>query len=308
MASAPIGLLVKSYADDFIYAQRLVASLDRHNVEGLPTWIVVPDTDIPLFSPMARENRHIIGESVFDEHLVTEPLNGLRAGYVNQEIIKLAFAELGLVDNYFTVDSDALIVRDFGKADFMLDEKTPFTILGEDNDLRVDRDYYERYWLAREKSLRIIQSEVGLSDPRMLTCHGHQIMSAAVLRSLREDFLAQRGWDYRDMLARAPYEYSWYNFWLQAKQPIPIAVREPLIKVLHSQEQHVQYAMAGTTLNDVARGYVGIVVNSNFARTWNMNMNHDEDAAETLARYLPWSTLVDSVRVKARAAIRGRFA
>jgi len=302
-----IGILVKSYRDDFTYAERLMVSLDRHNREQLPTWIVVPDEDIPLFAVFERDHRSVIGESTFAEHLVDAPIGDLRTGYANQEIIKLAFAELGLVDNYFTLDSDAIVLRDFGRADFMVDDDTPFTVLVEDNDLKVDRDYFEQYWEAREASLRKIQTEVGLTDSRILTCHGHQIMSARALRSLREDFLAPRGWTYKEMLAVSPYEYSWYNFWLQAHRPIPIHIREPLIKVLHSVDQHVQFAMANITPEDVARGYLGIVVNSNFARSWGMDVHAEEDPATTLARYLPWKLLLQSVQVKTKAAIRGRL-
>lgn len=307
MSTAPIGLLVKSYGGDLPYARRLMASLDRHNVEQLPTWIVVPDEDMPAFRDFVTPTRHLMGESTFAQHLVSEPIGELRTGYANQEIVKLAFAELGLVENYFTIDSDAVLVRDFGADDFLFDDTTPFTVLVEDNDLKVDRAYYEQYWVSREASLRRIQAEVGLDDSRILTCHGHQILNATVLRSMREEFLAPRGWTYADMLAVSPYEYSWYNFWLQAAQPIPIHIREPLIKVLHTAEQHLEYALANVTPADVARGYLGIVVNSNFARTWGMDVHHDEDAATTIARYLPWSTLLDSVKVKTKAAIKGRL-
>lgn len=304
---ASIGLLVKSYRGDLPYAKRLMESLDRHNVTQMPTWVVVPQDDVPLFAKFASPHREVISQAALEEHLVDGPIGDLRTGYANQEIVKLSFWELELVDNYFTIDSDAIVVRDFDRTDFMYDDDTPFTVLVEDNDLKVDRDYYDQYWQRREASLRHIQAEVGLNDPRILTCHGHQIMSGITLRSLRDDFLNPRGWTYRDMLAAAPYEYSWYNFWLQAKQPIPIHIREPLIKVLHSAEQHVHYAMANVTLADVARGYLGIVVNSNFARTWGENVYAEEKPSTTIARYLPWSTLLDSVKVKTASAIAGRL-
>jgi hypothetical protein len=302
-----IGLLVKSYSGDARYARRLMSSIERHNVERLPVWVVVPDADVPLFREFVHADYQLLAESIFAQHLVDEPIGELRVGYANQEIIKLAFAELGLAANYFTVDSDAVFVRDFGRDDFMFDAHTPYTVLVEDNDLKVDPDYYRNYWVGRDAALRRIQQEVGLNDRRMLTCHGHQILSAEVLRSLREDFLAPRGWRYQDMLAIAPYEYSWYNFWLQATKPIPIHIREPLIKVLHSADQHLVYAMAGITPEDVARGYLGIVVNSNFARTWGMDVHHDEPPAATIARYLSWSTLLESARIKTASALKGRL-
>jgi hypothetical protein len=302
-----IGILVKSYGPDFAYAERLMASLDRHNVTRIPTWIVVPDEDISDFLPFENDHRHLIGESNFAHLLADEPIGGLAPGYANQEIVKLSFWELGLVDNYFAVDSDAVFVRDFGRSDLMFDDETPFTVLVEDNDLKVDSDYFERYWLARESSLKVIQFEMGMEDRRLLTCHGHQIMSGKVLRSLREDFMESRGWTYRDLLQRAPYEFSWYNMWLQHSQTIPIYAREPLIKVLHSADDHLRYAITGTTLADVSRGYLGIVVNSNFARTWGTDVAADEDSAVTISRYLSWSLIMRAVRIKARAALKSRF-
>ena len=304
---ASLGILVKSYQQDLSYADRLMESLDKHNVTEIPTWIVVPDTDRPLFAKYERPHRQVLSESMFARHLVSEPIGGLRVGYANQEIVKLAFWELGLVDNYFTVDSDAVFVRDFDSSDLMFDATTPYTVLVEDNDLKVDPDYFTRYWTTREASLKVIQAEIGFHDPRLLTCHGHQIMSAAVLRSLRDEFLQPRGWTYRDMLAVSPYEFSWYNMWLQYRGCIPIYAREPLIKVLHSAEEHLHYSMAGITLEDVARGYLGIVVNSNFARTWGDDVKADDDPATSVARYLSWNLLLRAVRVKARAAIKGRF-
>lgn len=304
---ASVGLLLKSYAGDLAYAERLVASLDRHNVERLPTWIVVPDSDLELFAHLTGPERHLIAESALDQHLVTSPIGDLRTGYANQEIIKLAFWELGLVDVYLPIDSDAVIVRDFGRADLMYDHDTPFTVLVEDNDLKVDPRYFHDTWVGRERALRRIQEEVGLADRRLLTSHGHQVMSSRVLRSLRDDFMAARGWSYADLLGVSPYEFSWYAFWLQASGVMPIHVREPLIKVLHTADQHLEYAMAGITPVDVARGYLGIVVNSNFARSWGDDVRHDEDAADTIARYVPWGTLLRSVRRKAVQAACGRI-
>lgn len=301
-----VGLLVKSYRDDLPLAERLVASLDRHNVERLPTWIVVPDADVALFAHLAGEGREVLPESLLGQYLVDQPVAGIRPGYINQEIVKLAFWELGLADNVFTIDSDAVMVRDFGAADLMFDATTPYSILVEDNDLRIDPDYFATYWQGREASLHRIQDLMDFHDPRMLTCHGHQVLSSAVLRSLKAGFLEPRGWTYADMLAESPYEYSWYNFWLQKSRVIDIQMREPLMKVVHSAQQHVELAMRGITPADVARGYIGIVVNSNFARSWGA-VTHDEQPEETLARYLPWSTLLGAVRVKTRSAIRGRL-
>ena len=297
------GILIKSFADDAPSAARLIDSVRRYNVEDIPVWLVVPDDDVWLFSEMSNGAAQVLVESEFGLHLVDEPVSGVRSGYINQEIVKLAFWELGLVANYLPVDSDAVFLRPFGVSDFMHSKDVPYTVLLEDRDLQVDSDYFATHWQGREKVLRHIQAEVGLEDPRLLTCHGHQVLSSIVLRSLNEDFLEPRGWSYARMLAEGPYEFSWYNFWLQKTKDIPIELREPYFKVIHSAKQHTDMLIEGVTLEDVARGYLGIIVNSNFAKAWN-DVHHQTSRADALSGYLSWSMLASIAGAKVRRVFR----
>ena len=300
-----LGLLLKSYAGDRAIAERLVTSIRKYNQDDLPLWIVVPDSDVTRFQPLEGEGITVLSEEAFRPHLVDEPVAGIRPGYINQQIVKLAFWELGLVDNYFVLDSDLEFVRPFHRGDLMHDDTTPFTVLVEDTEMRVEPRYYDQYWRGREETLRAAMEVVGLQDTRLLTCHNHQVFSSAVLRSLKEDFLEPRGWSYRDLMEVAPYEFAWYNFWLQKSRVIPIHMREPLVKMFHHEGQHLEYAMRGITTDDIARGYIGVVVNSNFARSWG-DVQAQESSAETLARYVDWKTLTEAVRLKAAAAARRR--
>lgn len=300
-----LGLLLKSYEGDRAIAERLITSIWQYNQDDLPLWIVVPESDVTSFQVLEGEGITVLSEEVFRPYLVDEPVTGIRPGYINQQIVKLAFWELGLVDNYFVLDSDLEFVRPFSRGDLMHDATTPFTVLVEDNELRVEPRYYKQYWRGREETLRAAMEVVGLQDTRLLTCHNHQVFSSAVLRSLKEDFLEPRGWSYRDLMEVAPYEFAWYNFWLQKSQIIPIHVREPLVKMFHHEGQHLEYAMRGITTDDIARGYIGVVVNSNFAKSWG-DVQAQESSAETLARYVDWKTLTEAVRLKATAAARRR--
>lgn len=259
-------ILVKSYRDDLAYAERLLDSFGRHNPEGIPLFLVVPDEDLEAFGHVAGPRVTLLGESTFSSHLVSEPLNGYEAGYINQEIVKLAFWETALADNYLCLDSDAEIVRDISVHDFMADAETPYTFLSEDAELRVEPEYYEAHWRSRETLLERIRQEIGLTETRLLTVHGHAVFSARVLQAFRDRFLLPRGWDYKDALAVAPYEPTWYNMWLLKDQTIPIVMREPVIKTFHNATQQLDYVLRGVTTEDVARGYVAIVVNSNYSR------------------------------------------
>ena len=261
-----IALLVKSYAGDFDYARRLIESIRKHNVQSLETYMVVPEADLQQFQSLTSEKIHLLSEEILAEHLVTEETAGFRPGYINQEIIKLSFWELGLADNYFCIDSDAVFVRDFYRTDFMAKPGIPFTFLTEDRALQVEPTYYQETWINRQKSLERIREAINYQGPWLLTVHGHAVFSAKVLSSFKSDFLQPKGWDYRDALAVAPYEPTWYNTWLLHSQVIEVIAREPIVKTFHNSTQHLDYLLQGVTNEDLARGYLAVVVNSNYSR------------------------------------------
>lgn len=261
-----IALLVKSYSDDFEYAKRLLDSIREHNIESIPTFLVVPELDVPLFRPLEATGITLLSEELLAEHLVHQETAGFRPGYINQEIIKLAFWQLGLADNYFCVDSDAIFICDFTRADFMAEPGVPFTFLTEDRELQVEPSYYQETWVNRQKSLEKIKDAVGYQGRWMLTVHGHAVFSSKVLASFKHDFLEPRGWDYRDALALSPYEPTWYNTWLLHSQSIKVIAREPIVKTFHNSIQHLNYVLQGIGEQDLARGYIAVVVNSNYSR------------------------------------------
>ena len=303
---ATLALLLKSYSGDFAYAQRLVNSFLRHNAEGLTLYVVVPESDLAQFTTLAGPNVEPLSEAALGQYLTDVPVHGMRPGYINQEIIKLAFWELGLAENYFCVDSDAEFIRDFGFSDFMANETTPYTVLVEDKELLVEPRYYEQYWQTRENEIRHIQELVGLDTRVIRTCHGHQVFSAAVLRSFKSDFLEPRGWSYVDALAESPYEFSWYNMWLQKVQTIEIHAREPLVKVFHHEGHHLEYILRGVTQADIARGYLAVVVNSNYSRDLGV-VDSSASKPESLSRYLSYGEVGQLLASKFKDTFRRRL-
>ena len=299
------GILVKSYAPDHHYVARLVRSLHQHNINSIPIFIIVPDSELPLFAEFEGAEIAVLGESVLAEHLVTEPLAGFSPGYINQEIIKLSFWETGLADNYLCLDSDAEFVRDFTFSDFMFDENTPYTFLTEDAELIAEPEYFANSWQGRANKLRLIKEAVGVAGPRLLTVHGHAVFSSAVLKSFKKNFLQPRGWLYRDAVELSPYEPTWYNMWLQRDHTIPIHVREPNIKTFHNATQHLAYVLRGVTPNDVARGFVAVVVNSNYSRG-NGVISLDEPLHLALASYLPTSEILKAICYRVRWCLTPR--
>ena len=299
-------MLLKSFADDFDYAQRLIVSFRKFNADNVHLYCVVPPADLSRFEVFRGPDVTVLAESELGQYLVDKPVHGMRAGYINQEIVKLSFWELELTENYFCVDSDAEFIRPFHRSDFMVDEHTPYTVLVEDNELKVEPRYYREYWQQREIELRQIQDLVGLDSKVVRTCHGHQIFSAKVLRSFKTEFLDARGWSYADALEAAPYEFTWYNMWLQKSQEIEIHQREPLVKVFHNESQHLEYVMRGVTTADIARGYVALVVNSNYARDVGV-VPAETSKPDYLARYLSYGEVAQLIASKAKDTFQRRF-
>ncbi len=262
-----IVFLLKTYIDDLEYVKRLILSYKKYNVDNIHLYISAPQSDIIPFEKFTNKNITVISDESVTSDLVNDySVSNIRPGYINQEIIKLAFWEKGICENYLCLDSDGEFIRNFFIKDFMYDSETPYTILVEDNELKVDPKYYKEHWFGREKSIRKIQQAIGLDDRRILTCHGFAILSAKVLKSLYENYLLPNKLKYKDLLKISPYEFSWYNMWLQKDKTISIHFREHIFKYFHNKDQHLEYIKKGISLEDISRSYVGVVINSNYSR------------------------------------------
>lgn len=273
-----IAILLKSFIGDINYVERSILSYKKYNVDNIPLYIVVPETDVSRFNKFIDRNIDLLSDESITNQLVNDnSVCGIRPGYVNQEIIKLAFWEKSLCQNYFCLDSDGVFIRNFFISDFMYSDTVPYTILVEDNELAVEPEYFKAYWCEREKKIRRIQHEIGLTEKRMLTCHGFAILSCKVLESLYNNYMVPHNYSYKDLLIISPYEFSWYNMWLQKDKTIPIEFREHVFKYFHHKNHHLEYLRKGITLRDISRGYIGVTINSNYSRDFGVVSYEDGD-------------------------------
>lgn len=254
---------LKTYREDKLRVRKLIDSWNRYNVEHLKMFIMCPRSDVYEFKNLENENIEVIEEELIKTSLFTEDTQWSK-GYLNQEIFKLAFWELGLCENYQCIDSDALFIRPFYIKDFMYDEDTPYTVLIQDNDLKSDTYYNKLYWNGRMKWLVKIEDALDYHPYKLLTCHGFQIFSSKVLKSFKRDYLEANGYTYRDIINIAPYEFTWYNLWIQKSEVIPIKICEPNFKTFHLKQHHIHDVLRGMKIEDWSKGYLGIVVNSNY--------------------------------------------
>ncbi len=265
-------VMLKTYRNDFLSVKRLLESFNKYNKDNIPLYVVLPEADKEYFTTqmgdLLKNPERVLEEEIyFGKYLDYEDLSGrfekyMTNGYLNQQIVKLAFWECGLCENYFCIDSDSYFIRDFYLKDFMFDENTPYTILIEDNDLKADPFYYYKYWThSREMMIPNIQRELEMGERRLLTCHGFQIFSAKVLEDFKKRYMDVNHYSYSKILEICALEFSWYNLWIQKEHPIPIHNCEPLFKTFHTEAQYVMTWLSGVETADLKRSYIGIVMN-----------------------------------------------
>lgn len=264
-----IVFLLKTYARDIMYAQRLIESYEKYNVDQIPLYIVVDREDLDVFNNgfTKRKNITVLCKDVINVEFADEYNNGtgITDGYINQEIVKLAFWELGLAENYFCLDSDAVFVRNFGTGDFIASDGYPYTVLYDDNRLVIDGEYYSIFWESRTSALEKIKSKYMIED-RMSTCHGFQIMNREALSHLKTYFMEVNGYQYLDLCKISPYEFSWYTYYVQKENVIPLHVIGELFLTFHLQDDYAWSCIRGISEDAIRRGYLGYVLNSNYTK------------------------------------------
>lgn len=254
---------LKTYKTDRDRVARLIYTYRQYNIDAIPLYLACAGEEQNIFSYLEGADVRIIQEEDICEDVFVEDA-GWSAGYLNQEIYKLAFWEMGLCSNYMCIDSDAVFIRPFYMKDFMYDENTPYTSLEEDNDLKSDVYYNRLYWNSRMERIKKIEDELDYHPHHLLTCHGFQIFSGAVLNSLKNDFMMPHGYTYKNLIEISPYEFTWYNLWLQKTEVISIHPIAYLFKCFHLKQHHIISVLGGMKIEDWAKGYIGIIVNSNY--------------------------------------------
>jgi len=259
----------KTHSKDFKRLKNMLNSFKKYNRDKVLLYISVPQLELDLFMPLKDENIEIMtDESYAEKYFATNTRYGFGISYVNQEICKLCFWEAGFCENYLCIDSDVTFIRDFYISDFMRDEKTPYSVLVMDKDLSVEKRY-QSFWSERQECIIKIFEMVGLNDNRYRTCHGMQCLNKVVLKSLKEDYMQPKGLAYKDLIDIAPLEFTWYNAWLQKSKVIDIVEVEPFFKTFHNNFEYIYSKLQLIETQDLARAYVGIILNSNWAEQIN---------------------------------------
>jgi hypothetical protein len=268
MPARPIVAFCKSYAPDLERCAQLVKSFRRHNRDFDALHLSVPAAERGLF-------RDRLGSEGI-EYLSDEEILGgaLAQSWRSQQLVKLSFGLLDIAENYFWIDSDFVIIRDFAQAEFFAFPGVPFTVAWEFRhnifQQRVLGGDAERQDAERERMVASVQAALALIRDRfgrqgpLLSYGAPAIWSCKVVRALAQTAKGN-GFDFEKMLEIAPFELNWYGEFLMASATIPVIPRDNLALHFTRDYEYENFLKAGWTLADLAReGFLAV----NFASKW----------------------------------------
>lgn len=253
--------LLKTYKADLIAANRLLSSFIEYNYDKIKIYVVAENN---IKKKLIQHNTILfIDELLFDQKFFSKPEKNLNQGYLNQQIIKLSFWELGLSKSYFCIDSDAYFTKTFFLKDFHKNSK-PIAFYSNENELVLDNKYYNFYLKNLIRYREIIKKDLDLKElNNPLNCHGNSTISEEVMRSFKKQILENQNLTYGDLILKAPIEFTWYFYWLQKKEIKQI--KEIPFKIFHTPQQYF-YSLIYSSLEDINRKYLGVLINSNWSK------------------------------------------
>jgi hypothetical protein len=268
MPARPLVAFCKSHGPDLERCAQLVKSFRRHNRDFDALYLSVPQEERKLF-------RERLGSEGI-EYLSDEDILGgtVAQSWRSQQLVKLGFGLLDIAENYFWIDSDFVIIRDFIQAEFFAFPGIPYTVVWEFRpNLFQDRllggatmqqDAEHAQMIAVVRGYLVgIRDHFGRQGP--LLCYGSPaIWSAKVVRGLAEAAKAN-GLDFQGMLEEEPFELNWYGEFLMASKTIPVIPRDNMAVHFTRDYEYENFLKAGLTIVDLAAaGYLAV----GFASRW----------------------------------------
>jgi len=259
-------MFCKTYFKEIKAFDNMLESFNRFNKDNIGLYISVPKSEINLYKKYQSKIIKVIDdESYAGAYFTSNKYWGLPEGYIDQEICKLSFWETGKAENYLCIDSDLYFIRSFYVKDFMFNETVPYSVLVMDKDLHTEH-FYRDFGKWRMGLIKKIFDEVAYDDSRHRTCHGMQVLNSKVLEDFKTNFMMKKKYNYQDLIKISPYEFTWYNVWLQKSQVIPVKAVEPFFKTFHTRIEYIFSRLKKIKESDLAEQYVGIVLNSNWKK------------------------------------------
>jgi hypothetical protein len=271
MTSVPFSLYCKSYRTDAKRTRRLALSVDKFNVDKLPFFVSVPETDMELFQQFLGDTSAIL---ITDESIIAanprldESVISALHGGTSQQIVKSEFWRTGYSDAYLCLDSDSFFIRPFSLDYFISSRGVPFTVIDEahellDTAISLGKISVLENFRRETKSFKNLFDRVGRDysfGPNPV------IWSSAVWKSLEKEYLIPRGMSFYDAIMQAPIDANWYGEALLKYQAIPLIPVQSLFKVYHYAWQLDHDLRSNVGEKELATIYSGVIYQSAWDR------------------------------------------
>jgi Family of unknown function (DUF6492) len=270
-----IYLLCKSYSKDLNRAVRLLRSIEKHNKDKIPFYMVVPEADRSIFEQKIGEiNTHVNWFS--DEQIVNaNPMADINfykeyRGYLSQQIIKSEFWRMFDHENYdityISLDSDCFFIRDFYLSDFLNDSGESFTVMHQNKELLqlANNKKIEKVGRHFHEDCETIQNIFGRVGPHYAYDTPPFILSSRVWKDLDLNYLVPNRMTLWEAIKILPSEMRWYGEALLKYRSIPLIPIEPLFRVYHYDWQYFTNKNLGETEESLQSEYLGIVQHSSW--------------------------------------------
>jgi Family of unknown function (DUF6492) len=247
----PFILFCKSYKNDVLRAKRLIESITQFNVDSIPFYLSIPNSDWQLFQETIPFNQLAIDYPnqfmlIKDEDIVSAiPGSSITEydqtpGHISQQIIKAETWRLLKCENYLCLDSDSFFTRQFHLANFIHPSGVPYSLLHDNHELLELAKNYKQTKVIDNflKDSSLLKEEFGRTGKDYDFGPTPTIWSAKVWESLSQQHLESKGERLWDAITRIPSEIRWYGEALLKFQAIPIYPIEPLFTCHHYDWQH----------------------------------------------------------------------
>lgn len=280
--------MLKSYAPDLDYVERLVTSFNRLNVEEHALYIVVPGSDVESFRQFGSRTISVLADEDVTSDFLGEAESKLvpLVGAANAGVVKLAFGMTGIADTYLALDSDMEFVSPIRMSNFFDEQGLPYLVARDYPELRSDPFYRSRYWEERVRQYEIALNVLGTSDARGRNCHNTQIMSRNVIESLNSRLL-DRGLTFSRAMSLSPMEFFWYGAWALNTPQYQATIISDLALMVQHQGHHLALRLNGVTKVSLGEAFLGVIVNSNWSRQYGL-VDFDEPPIEKYLRQGVW--------------------
>ncbi|MEK9767533.1 MAG: DUF6492 family protein [Betaproteobacteria bacterium] len=271
----------KTYKHHLPQVERLVRSIEKHNVDNIPVVISINpgDRKQEFVDALGTDITILDDREVYEINNVVGPLDGWRY----QQVIKSNFYRTNIARNYLCIDSDIFFIKDFSLTDFMYADDI-YTICHESKDMLewmtlnghdMDRVFYQ-------SAQRLLRTAFGNNNyPLWDWGPSPFIWSCEVWREFNENYLAPTGLFFETFLKKFEStgvnfsEYVLYGEWLWANQTIKVIPRQPLSKIYHWKEQFVDEFNRGVRMSHLTQNYICVGIQSNWAASLGHSMLHE---------------------------------